>query len=383
MTGSGIAAYGSHVPFWRLTGATVAAALGKRASPASRAVASYDQDTTTLAVEAARIALHSAPSGTAEAIDALAFATATPVYADKTNATAIHAALSLPGRVRSSDAGASSRGGIAALIAALRSRELTLVAVSDVNTGPAGSASEAYGDAAAAFVAGESDDLMAEFLGAGSVSAEFEDRWRSPGAPWSSYWEERFAETIYARLGEESFTAAVKAAGIAPADVSRVAITGVSPRAAARVGKAIGLDRDRIADDLAGSVGFSGAAHPALLLASMLDVAEPGEVIALVSLIDGSDTLLLRATPALAERRRGPSVRTQIDAGNPGLSYLDFLAWKGLLQRQMPRRPSRPGSRPRRLTAGFGGSTASRAVPAGSAAPGTCRRRTSACAAAP
>ncbi len=100
MTGSGIAAYGSHVPFWRLTGATVAAALGKRGSPASRAVASYDQDTTTLAVEAARIALHGAPAGTAEAIDALAFATATPVYADKTNATAIHAALSLPGRVR-------------------------------------------------------------------------------------------------------------------------------------------------------------------------------------------------------------------------------------------------------------------------------------------
>jgi hydroxymethylglutaryl-CoA synthase len=342
MAGSGIAAYGSHVPYWRLASATVAAALGKRAPAASRAVASHDQDTTTLAVEAARVALHGAPAGTAEGIDALAFATASPVYADKTNATAIHAALGLPGGVRVSDAGASTRGGIAALIAALRSRETTLVAISDVNSGPAGSAPEAYGDAAAAFVAGESDHLVAEFLGAGSVSAEFGDRWRAPGEPWSSYWEERFAETIYARLGEESFTAAAKSAGIAPADISHLAITGVSPRAAARVGKATGVDPSRIAGDLSKSVGFSGAAHPALLLASVLDAAQPGEVIALVSLVDGADTLLLRATPALAGRRPRPSVQAQVDAGNQGLAYLDFLAWTGQVQRQMPRRPE-PG----------------------------------------
>jgi hydroxymethylglutaryl-CoA synthase len=287
MAGSGIVAYGSYVPYWRLTSATVAAALGKRASAASRAVASYDQDTTTLAVEAARAALRGAPAGTADAIDALAFATASPVYADKTNATAVHAALGLPAGVRASDAGASTRGGIAALIGALRSRETTLVAISDRNTGPAGSASEAYGDAAAAFVAGEADDVVAEFLGAGSVSAEFEDRWRAAGEPWSSYWEERFAETIYARLGEESFTAAVKNAGLTPADISHLAITGVSPRAAARVGKATGVDRSRIADDLSASVGFSGAAHPGLLLCHLLDIAEPGEVIAVVSLVDG------------------------------------------------------------------------------------------------
>jgi hydroxymethylglutaryl-CoA synthase len=339
MAGSGIVAYGSYVPYWRLTSATVAAALGKRASAASRAVASYDQDTTTLAVEAARAALRGAPAGTADAIDALAFATASPVYADKTNATAVHAALGLPAGVRASDAGASTRGGIAALIGALRSRETTLVAISDRNTGPAGSASEAYGDAAAAFVAGEADDVVAEFLGAGSVSAEFEDRWRAAGEAWSSYWEERFAETIYARLGEESFTAAVKNAGLTPADISHLAITGVSPRAAARVGKATGVDRSRIADDLSASVGFSGAAHPGLLLCHLLDIAEPGEVIAVVSLVDGADTLLLRVAPALAERRSGSSVMAQASAGNPGLAYLDFLAWTGQVQRQMPRRP--------------------------------------------
>jgi hydroxymethylglutaryl-CoA synthase len=363
---AGIAAYGSYVPFWRLPGATAAAALGRAASPGSRAVASYDQDTTTLAVEAARAALACAPAGARSAVDALAFATATPVYADKTNATAIHAALGLPSRVRASDAGGSTRGGIAALIAALRSRETTLVAMSDVNTGPAGSQAEAHGDAAAAFVAGESDDLVAEFLGAGSVSAQFGDRWRTPGEPWSTYWEERFGETIYARLGEESFAAAVKAAGIAPIDVTRLAVTGVSPRAAAQVARAIGVDRERVVDDLSQSVGFSGAAHPGLLVAGMLDVARPGDVIALVSLVDGSDTLLLRATTALAGRRSVPSVQAQVAAGNPALSYLDFLAWTGQVVKQMPRRPdpdrvaAPPASRRAAWKYGFQGSACRR-----------------------
>jgi hydroxymethylglutaryl-CoA synthase len=339
MTGSGIIAYGSYVPFWRLTGATIAAARARRGPGTVRAVASYDQDTTTLAVEAARAALSRAPAGSAAAIDALAFATATPVYADKTNATAIHAALSLPAGVRASDTGSSTRSGVAALIAGLRSRETTLVATSDMNTGPSGSASELYGDAAAAFVIGDSADVVAEFLGAGSASAEFADRWRAPGAPWSESWEERFAEAIYAKLGEESFAAAVKAAGIAPADISHLAITGVSPRAAVQVGRSLGFDRQRLADDLSSSVGYCGAAHAGLLIASMLDAAQPGDAVAIVSLVDGSDTVLLRATTALPGRRSGSSVRAQINAGDQGLSYLDFLTWTGQVRQQIPRRP--------------------------------------------
>jgi hydroxymethylglutaryl-CoA synthase len=151
MTGSGIAACASHLPFWQLTGATVVAALGKRASPAVRAVASHGQDTT-LAAETARVALSGAPTGTAEDIGALASAT-TPVYAGSTNSAAIHAALGLRGGVRASDAGASGRSGTAALIAALRSRELTWPRW-------ATSTPEACGDAAAAFIAGEPDEVV-------------------------------------------------------------------------------------------------------------------------------------------------------------------------------------------------------------------------------
>ena len=54
-----------------------------------------------MGVEAARIALRAAPEGSTPAI--VAFATTAPAYLDKTNATAIHAALALPTSVGAVD----------------------------------------------------------------------------------------------------------------------------------------------------------------------------------------------------------------------------------------------------------------------------------------
>ena len=53
----GITGYGAYVPYWRLKRAAVAASLGTGGGKGTRAVASYDEDTTTLGVEAARLAL--------------------------------------------------------------------------------------------------------------------------------------------------------------------------------------------------------------------------------------------------------------------------------------------------------------------------------------
>src|SRR2546427_9213500 len=86
----GIAAYGVYVPYWRLDRKALAGALGAPSGSGTRSVASYDEDTTSLGVEAARAALRRAPR---LAPEALYFATASPAYLDKTNATAIHAAL--------------------------------------------------------------------------------------------------------------------------------------------------------------------------------------------------------------------------------------------------------------------------------------------------
>ena len=88
----GILSYAGYVPYRRLDRAEIAQFMGSGGGRGTRAVSSYDEDTTTMATEAARIALRPVEDAS---IDGLWFSTASPAYLEKTNATAIHAALRL------------------------------------------------------------------------------------------------------------------------------------------------------------------------------------------------------------------------------------------------------------------------------------------------
>src|ERR1035441_9657459 len=92
----GIIGHGAYLPRWRLERGSIGATLGTGGGKGRRSVASYDEDTTTMAVEAARLALRSAPGASPSS---LWFSTTTPAYLDKTNATAIHAAPRLDPQV--------------------------------------------------------------------------------------------------------------------------------------------------------------------------------------------------------------------------------------------------------------------------------------------
>ena len=113
---NGIIAYAGYIPYYRLDRKAIGETLGASAGSGTRSVACYDEDTTWMAVEAARAALRGA-SGVAPA--AVYFATANPAYLDKTNATAIHAALDLEPGAATFDMLGSVRSGMGALRAAL------------------------------------------------------------------------------------------------------------------------------------------------------------------------------------------------------------------------------------------------------------------------
>ena len=89
----GIAGWGTYLPYWRLQRAAIAGVLGGGGGKGTRAVASYDEDTTTLAVEAGRRALAVAPGPAA--VQDVFLSTPDPAYLDKTSATTVHAALGL------------------------------------------------------------------------------------------------------------------------------------------------------------------------------------------------------------------------------------------------------------------------------------------------
>jgi hydroxymethylglutaryl-CoA synthase len=348
----GILSASGYVPYRRLQRSEIASTFGAGGGKGTRAVASYDEDTTTLAVEAARLARRSASND--PTIDALWFATANPGYLDKNNASTIHAALRLDTAVPAFDFGGALRSGVGVLRAALDANGCVLAIASDTRDGLPTSADEAQGgDGAAAILIGNDDDgpVIAEYLAAGSATEEFTERWRSPGSRRSRAWEERFGEIKYGPLVEQAWNAAHKAAELSPDQVDELIVTGMHARAVRAAGGRLGASNAKTIDGLVATVGNTGTAHPALLLSHALETSDPGQVIALVVLADGADVLLFRTTNALSSFRPARSVAAQIANGG-AISYGKFLAWRESVKLEPPRRPE-----PDRISASVSGRT--------------------------
>jgi 3-hydroxy-3-methylglutaryl CoA synthase/uncharacterized OB-fold protein len=358
--------YGAYLPSGRVDLAEVGATLGSGGGRGQRVVASFDEDSTTMAVAAARAALATLP-GAAPAD--LYFATTSPAYLDKTNAAAIHTALGLGGAGFAADLAGSARSGIAALVSAAGLGGIAVLA--DVRTGQPGSADErGGGDAAAAFVfgagrgavsgasdasgrSGSSDDsgasdagdgaegAIAHVIGRAARTAEVLDRWRGPEQAFAQVWEERFGYEQYAPLIRATAAAALADAGLERAD--HVAL--VSPNSAvAKRGKS--LVTGAVSTSFS-PVGHAGVADAGVALAAGLDHAEPGQTILVLNAADGCDALVLRTTGLLPARRQPVAVDAQLKAGVP-VPYARYLTWRGLLEREPPRRPEpdRPAAPP-------------------------------------
>jgi hydroxymethylglutaryl-CoA synthase len=328
--------YGAYLPAGRVDLAEVGATLGSGGGRGARVVASFDEDSTTMGVAAARVALATLP-GPVPAD--LYFATTSPAYLDKTNAAAIHAAIGAGSLGFAADLAGSARSGMAALVSAAGLGGIAVLA--DVRTGQPGSADErGGGDAAAAFVFGEGDGV-AQLIGRASRTAEVLDRWRGPEQAFAQVWEERFGYEQYAPLIRAAATATLASVGLERADH----VVLVSPNSAVQKrGKSL------VAGTISTTfspVGHAGAADSGVALAAVLDQAEPGQTILVLSAADGCDALVLRTTDLLPSRRQPVAVDAQLKAGQP-VPYARYLTWRGMLDREPPRRPEpdRPAAPP-------------------------------------
>jgi 3-hydroxy-3-methylglutaryl CoA synthase/uncharacterized OB-fold protein len=333
---NGLLAYGAYLPRHRLQLAELGAALGVAAGPGARVIACYDEDSTTMGVEAARRALCNGAQP-----ESIFFATTAPAYVDKTNATAIHAALDLGHRGFAVDLAGSVRGSVGVLRSAAASGGLAVL--SDIRTGRPGSADErGGGDAAAAFLFGDDGRLpIAELVANASATAEFLDRWRLPGEYASRVGEERFGLERYLPLIRDAGARALGVAGLEQAD--HVVVSSPHARAAATAAK---LFTGRLAAQPP-ATGYAGAADPGVQLAAVLDRAGPSETILVLMAADGCDALVLRTTDQIEHARQPQPVAGQLATGRDVL-YATFLSWRGLIDRDVPRRPEpdRPAGPP-------------------------------------
>lgn len=326
-----ILSYGAYIPPGRLDRKDIGTTLGQPAGRGTRSVASHDEDSTTLAVEAARVALKRADARP----DRIVFSTATPTYLDRTNAAVIHAALDLDPATAAYDFGGATRSSVGALTSALTSSDTALVVAADIRTGLPGSADEiSGGDAGVAFLVGPGDGL-AEVVSHAAVTAEFLDRWRVPGQTHSRLWEDRFGQASYLPPAQQAIDQALKSANVAREDIAAVVVAGLHERARGAIAKSFGATASPVSEQ----IGNPGSAQPGLLLAEALDAALAGDLILVVTLAEGADALLLRATPALEQARTWPALADTVTQGTRSVPYPTFLTWRGMLNREPPRRP--------------------------------------------
>jgi hydroxymethylglutaryl-CoA synthase len=331
--GPGIVSWGWYLPRFRMERAQLGAVLHTDGGTGSRSVASYDEDTVTMGVEAARRALCCVEGPGVAEPGSLWFATTRPPYLDKTNATAIAAACDLPDALGAYDVAGSIRSGIAALRAAAADRNGGLAVLSDLRMGRPGSVDESRGgDGAAAFLFGS--DPAAEVLACASVSDEFLDRWRSEGDVGARAWDERWSADIYLPLIERVANDVLKASGLSIDDIDHAVVSCSVPRVTRQF--SVKLSSATRTFDPAPTAGYLGAADIGIQLAAALERSAPGEHILVVLGADGADAMVLRTTDAVAQRRTGHAPER---ATGLVVDPVTYLTWRGVLDREPPRRP--------------------------------------------
>ena len=316
---TGIATAASYVPRYRLSGAEIARSFGRDGGNGQRSLAGPDEDALTLAIEAAR----RLPVGVLDQVTSLVFCSTTAPYLVKNNASAAHAVLGLDASVPAYDAGGALRSAVGVLLSAAPG---TLILAADVTTTRPGAPNElTHGDAGAAVLVGD-DDAAATIEHTISLTEEILDHWRTPDTAWISQSEDRFPVSTYLGLLQQ----ALRRADLGGSD--HVVVSAASARllkAAEKSLAAVGKV-SRV-----GGVGFSGAADLLVNLVEVLAGAGSGQTVTAVSLADGCDVLRIR----VGEGDAGARFRPALVGAGVTPTYLDALTWRGLLDREPPRRP--------------------------------------------
>lgn len=336
----GIVSYGGYVPRFRLNRKLIFKAMGwmdpSTAANArgEKAVANYDEDSITMAVAAG---LSSIQGIDRSKLEGVYFASTTLPYKERLNAGIISLALGLDDHVRAADFTGGLKAGTTALLSSLESVESgriksIIVSAADCRLGKPASAEEMiFGDAAAAFLVG-SEDVIAEFRGAYSITCDFGDHFRGKFAEYDRKWEDRWVRDA----GFDVFIPKVVRGlldryKLKITDFKKVIYDCHYVAERNKLNKRLGITSEMEQGNLQGEVGECGTAQSLLMLAAALDGAQPGDKILVVSFGSGCDALYFEVTENISKRNgSGRIVSSLADRVDLDI-YEKYLVWRDIL----------------------------------------------------
>ena len=335
---AGIISYGVHIPWHRMNRMVIYSAMGFL-NPATftggeKAVANYDEDSVTMAVNAGMDCLNGIDRNT---IDGVYFASVTMPFKERQNAAIIATALDLRSDIKTADFASCTKSGTTALLAACDavkagSAKSILVCASDCRLALPGSLQEEYfGDGSVAFLIGETD-VIADFQGSHSVSYDFRDTWRADFDKFNRQWEDRWIrDEGYGKFIPEAISGLAKKCNLDPKDVAKAAYPCLYAATHPRLGKSLGLEPTQIQEHLFGTVGNTGTADPLILLTAALDDANPKDNVVVASWGSGSDALLFQATEKISADKTG-KVKKALESKKMLDNYAKYLTFRNIME---------------------------------------------------
>ena len=334
---SGIVSYGVYIPRFRIRVDEIARVWGDGEDVSEglrvfeKSVPDLDEDAVTIAVEAARNALHRA-NVDPHRIGAIYVGSESHPYAVKPTGTIVGQAVGSSSSFTAADFEFACKAGTAAVQACLglvssNFIDLGLAIGADVSQGAPGDMLE-YTAAAggAAYLIGR-ENLAAEIEGFYSFTTDTPDFWRREGMPYPEHGGRFTGEPAYFKHVTSAARGLMERLGTKPDDYDYAVFHQPNGKFPVRVADKLGFSKKQIEPGLiVPMIGNTYSASSLIGLAATLDIAHPGERIFVTSFGSGagSDAFSIAVKDEIEEIRcKAPFVRDYIGSAE----YLDYAMY--------------------------------------------------------
>lgn len=331
----GITSVGCYVPYYYMERSSIGKAWGIKGQKGQKSMGNSDEDSITMAVEAAYECFRYVSR---EQIDALYFASTTAPYHEKTHSTLIATVCNLGEDVFVTDFAHSLRSSTMALHAAYsevlsQSSRQVLVTAADMRNGyPKSVQEQLFGDAAAAITIG-SDKVIAAIDHFSSVNNEIVDVWRNREDVYVRNAEARFAlEEGYLDSMEKAIEAILNKSKIKAHEFKKVILSSAGFKDHMKLMKKFGFTNEQIQNNFVLEIGACGTAQPILMLVDAIENSNPGDKILLASYGNGADAIIFTVTDNIKKLNTAKSVNKYLENRKEFSDYGRFLSFRGIIE---------------------------------------------------
>lgn len=340
---AGIVGWGSYVPCYRIKSEVIAKQWGS--DPVSvkngllleeKTVPGLDEDTITISVQAAKYALQRAGIDP-QKIGAVYIGSESHPYAVKPSGTVLIDALGIGPDVHVSDFEFACKAGTEGMFVAYSHvmsgiMDYAMGIGADTSQGAPSDALEYSASAGgSAFIFGK-ENVVAEVLHTYSFTSDTPDFWRKEYEHYPQHAGRFTGEPAYFKHVLNSASRILEDSGIKPEEFKYAIFHMPNGKFPLRAAKILGFNSEQTKQgwvvNIMGNT-YSGSSPTGL--ASVLDVAEPGDKILITSFGSGagSDSFILEATDKLPELQgKAPHTRVLLDQNKRYLNYGEYAKFR-------------------------------------------------------